>query len=304
MADPITTDDLYGASNGASVKIVPPSDAQTKNVPLDIPIEETPEILPDEPTQTPIPVSNEGVVQETKKGVNFIGIFAKIILFLVLFTGGIWLSRVIRPYAQPELIKNNPTPTINNTPEIRPTDTLDMTNLSDDAVITTSEPTATPAQAVTWKTYNVISGAAKVQFAGSSFKLPPDVLSPVCDGSICSSQGTYLPGGTRFTVAPRGAGQVLADFRGTAISDVGGITFTTKETLVAGLPAMEFTGSFTGRTVSGYGFSSMRGVMIEVTPTTSLEMNHFTPNGIVADFASDDALFDEILKTVIVARLP
>ncbi len=45
----------------------------------------------------------------------------------------------------------------------------------------------------------------------------------------------------------------------------------------------------------------MRGIMIELTPTASLEVNHFTPNGIVADFAADDMLFDAILKTITIA---
>ena len=182
------------------------------------------------------------------------------------------------------------------------------TSLETDVTVTptiTTLPTATGSAAVAaWKTYDVVSGTTKASFGGVTFQLPPDVLSPICDGTGCASQGTYLPGGTRFTVAPRGAGQALADFRGSVISDVGGISFTSRATTVADRPAMEFTGVFTGRTVSGYGFSRMRGVMIELTPTTSIEVNHFTPNGIVADFAADDTLFDAILKTIKIAGSP
>ena len=46
-------------------------------------------------------------------------------------------------------------------------------------------------------------------------------------------------------------------------------------------------------------FSAVCGVMmIELTNTLSLEINHFTPNGITSDFVKDDALFDTILKTL------
>lgn len=259
MTDPITTEDLYGTTG---------EEKPAEKPALSIPIEETPEILPDAPAP-----------KSEKKRPGCLRLITKIVLFLGFIVGGVWLSSNIRQFTTQKDRQDTPTPT-----GVR---SLLVASLS-----------AVPVN--TWKTYDVISGTAKQPFRGVTFKLPPDVLSPICDGTSCSSQGTYMPGGSRFTVAPRGAGQNLADFRGTAIADVGGVTFTTKQVTVTGFPAMEFTGTFTGRTVSGYGFSAMRGVMIALTPTASLEINHFTPNGIVADFAADDTLFDEILKTVVV----
>lgn len=269
MADPITTDDLYGSS-----------DEKKQDEPeshLGVPVEETPEITP--PT---FPAPDQKPVGK-KSGCG--GLMMKLVLFAGLVAAGVWVANNFRQFiptnTQRESSGQLQIPT---TPKV--------------STAPSGAEVATPSS--TWKTYDVTSGTTKQPFAGVTFKLPPDVLSPICDGTSCSSQGTYLPGGTRFTVAARGTGQLLADYRGTAIADTRGTTFTTKQTTVAGLSALEFSGTFTGGTVSGYSFTSMRGVMIAITPTTSLEINHFTPNGIVADFAADDALFDEILKTVLV----
>lgn len=259
MAEPITTDDLYGASGSE----------KSKEVPFAIPVEETPEITAEVKQETP-----------PKKRPGCLGLITKIVLFVGFIVGGVWLSSNVRQFTTQKDRQDTPTPTVVRS-------------------LLVASPSAVPVN--TWKTYDVISGTTKTSFGGVTFKLPPDVLSPICDGTSCGSQGTYLPGGTRFTVAARGSGQTLADFRGTAIADTRGTTFTTKQTSVAGFPALEFSGSFAGGTVSGYSFTSMRGIMISLTSTTSLEINHFTPNGIVADFVSDDALFDEVLKTVIVS---
>lgn len=162
----------------------------------------------------------------------------------------------------------------------------------------TEEAVTTIAPAPAWKVYQVVSGTTKQPIVGLSFQLPDDVLSPICDGSTCASQGTYLPGGTRFTLAVRGKGQILPDFRGTLISDVGGRVFTQNQATVAGQLATEFSGTFRGTTVGGYAFTQMRGFMIIVNDNLSFEINHFTPTGIAADFSGDDALFDKIVTTV------
>lgn len=263
MADPITTEDLYGTTKPRETA-----------APKSLQYEETPEV-PMPSVQPPPPI---------KKKSGCLGTIFTIIIFLALFIAGIWLSSFARQF-------------------FPDTATTEETNTLVTPTITTRQLSTASGSAIAdvWKTYEVISGTTKVQFGGVTYQLPSDVLAPVCDGTGCGSQGTYLPGGTRFTVAPRGTGQALRDFRGSVISDVGGISFTTQRTTVAGLPATEFTGVFTGRTVSGYGFSRMRGVMVELTPTTSLEVNHFTPNGIVADFAPDDVLFDAIVKTIKIA---
>ncbi len=268
MADPITNDDLYGTS-----KDQPQTEPAKPTQPLTY--EETPEVaLPHPPTPPPPP---------PKKSGSFLGTLVTFILFVGLFAAGIWLSSVVRQFVPAE---------------------------TEDGNITTRQPTPSAGARVTplvtgaptvneqWKTYDVISGTTKLPFAGITFKLPSNVLSPICDGTGCASQGTYLPGGSRFTVAPRGTGATLADFRGSIISDANGTSFTTKKVTVAGRPATEFTGLFTGRTLSGYAFSRMRGVMIEVSATTSLEVNHFTPNGVTADFVADDEVFNQILTTI------
>ncbi len=260
MPNPITPEDLYGPSSP------PMPEGATA-----IPIEETPEI----------PMSQPATARPTapKRKGSFWSVLGTIVLFIGLFGLGIWLSSYVRQYfpnalTQFMVIPPTPTPTI--------------------------VPTPTPVDPYAgWKTYQIISGMTKLPIPGISYKLPPEVLSPTCDTTTCMSQGTYLTGGTRFTVAPRGAGQLLTDFRGSQISDVGGIVFTTKSTTVNGHAATQFTGSFGGKTVGGYGFTQMRGYMIEVTLTLSLELNHFTPNGVTADFAGDDTLFDQIVSTLV-----
>lgn len=174
----------------------------------------------------------------------------------------------------------------------------------------TPEPTPFPIPSPTldpyfgWKTYYVVSGVTRKAVEGISFKLPPEVAELFCDGLSCSSQGTYLPGGTRFTVAPRGLGQILTDYRGKIVTDFGGRPFVTTPTTVLDRPGLEFIGNFTGTTVTGYTFTKMRGVMVAVTSRLALEINHFTPAGVTADFASDDALFDKILHSFEFVGLP
>ena len=222
---------------------------------------------------------------EHKRG-SGAGLLGNLILFILLFAVGIGLSIYFRQYLPnvPEGVPQIKLPQLSKrgtTPPIEPVESL------------------APAQFTSqWTTYQAINGVTRQPIPGVSFRLPLDVLEPICDGSSCGSEGTYLPGGTRFTVAPRGKGQILADYRGSIISDLQGQEFTTINTTVAGRTAVEFTGTFTGSTVAGYAFSQMRGVMVEVSPDLSLELNHFTPKGVDADFASDDAVFDAIVKTL------
>jgi hypothetical protein len=240
--------------------------------------EETPPI---EPIKEPEP----DIFPPPKPNRNSSSVITTIIIFILLFVVGFWLSGIVRKYAG-NFFGGNKEVSIVPTPSIKES----VGNLM---------PTTAPDTFGTWKTYPVVNGRTRVAYEGISFKLPPEVLTPICDGSSCQSQGTYLPGGTRFTVALRGVGQVLPDFRGKIISDLKGVPFTAKETMIKGITATEFEGLFTGTTVSGYVFSRMHGFMIPVTDTVSLEINHFTPSGIVADFVKDDALFDEIMKTLI-----
>lgn len=210
-----------------------------------------------------------------------VGTVGTFFLFVLLFSAGVWLSGVVKDYfsVMPEQVSVTPSP--------QPTSAV--------VPVGSATPSATPAP-VGWKTYGVTSGVTRAEISGISYELPAEVLAPICDGTSCASQGTYLPGGTRFTVAPRGAGQVLKDFRGSIISDLRGQAFTVTQTTIAGKKAVAFHADFTGSTAGGYTFAQMRGVMIEVTDTMSLELNHFTPTGLTANFAADDLIFDQILE--------
>lgn len=215
---------------------------------------------------------------------------AILITLILLFALGFYLSGFVRQYFT----------TTKKTTQQQGTEGKTTPSADIEAVVspgqTTSKTATSSAPVSTWKPYSIINGATRAPISGVMLRLPPDVLPLVCDDAKCSSQGTYLPGGTRFTVAPRGVGQILPDFRGKIISDVIGKEFTVKPTTVKGKTATEFTGSFTGNTVSGYSFTRMRGYMIELTPDTSLEINHFSPNGITTDFAADDTLFEKIIS--------
>ncbi|MBI2404919.1 hypothetical protein HYV22_01925 [Candidatus Gottesmanbacteria bacterium] len=200
------------------------------------------------------------------------------LLFGAIFFLGVWLSSFIRQFLPSDLsFLGTPQKETNMTPTPLPT--------------TRSDPF------VGWRTYSVISGITRKAVDGVSFKLPPEVSELFCDGVGCGSQGAYLPGGTRFTVAARGVGQIFADYRGKVVTDFGGQPFATSETVVGGRGALSFVGDFTGSTVTGYTFTKMRGVMIAVTDRLALEVNHFAPVGVTSDFASDDALFSKILET-------
>lgn len=253
--------------------------------------EETPVIDPippmpsSAPSQTPsqpepgpsVPLQPAPPMPQRPHG-SFINKIGYLILFILLFVLGIWLSTIVRQYLPGNI----------------PTSSAPVPTLAARQVI----PTVSPDPYDGWTTYQIISGVSREPVPNISFKLPPDVLAPICDGVGCPSQGTYLPGGTRLTVAARGAGQTLRDYRGAIVTDVLGQPFLTKDATTAGKMGVTFTGSFDGTTVGGYAFSSMAGVMIPVSGTLSVEFNHFTPSGITADFESDDALFQKILKSI------
>lgn len=248
---------------------VPIPEGQVPPPPL--PVEETPEI-------PMVPPQPQGVPHT-----SFWSTFGLLTLFVGLFGVGVWLSSFARQYFPSGLGGVTP---------------------QQQAVVATPvlTPTPTPVDPyANWRPYQVVSGTTKQPIDGITYILPADIPAPICDTTTCESQGTNLPGGTRFTIAPRGVGQLLADSRGSAISDVGGTVFTSKFTTVNGHNATEFSGAFGGTTAEGFGFTQMRGIMIEVTPSLSLELNHFTPTGVSADFANDDTLFDEIVDTIVFA---
>jgi len=242
---------------------------------------------PESPIPTPVSIKqpDDGlpVAPPARKGNSIIGWVKNLIIVFVLFGIGIGLSLFLKQYfpsvisAIPSLSIKNPIP---STPQVSIT------------------PTAGVNPYANWKSYPVTSGIGNQKVNGITYMLPNDVLAPICDGGNCSSSGTYLPGGTRFTVDARGIGQLLPDFRGKILTDQGGREFSMKDTVVAGRAAKEFSGIFTGTTSGGYAFSRMRGVMVEVSDTLSVEFNHFTPTLVNADFTSDDVLFDKVVQSI------
>ncbi len=232
-------------------------------------------------------------IEEAPQSHSFGSTIGMILLFIILFGVGVGLSVVLRQYFAPQVLTS-----VKNVPLLTPTPKVPE-------VFPTPTPSILDPYAG-WKQYQVISGTTKAAISGISFKLPAEVLAPICDGGSCVSQGTYLPNGSRFTVAARGKGQSLADARGNIIvTDVSGKSFMTKPvTLLGGRKALEYSGLFSGTTVGGYTFSQMRGLMIEIDDTMTLEMNHFMPSGVNADFAADDIVFDKVTASLTVARFP
>jgi len=207
------------------------------------------------------------------------------VVFVVLLFGlGVWLSMQLRSFFAPSVSDEVVVPT--------PAPQASVTALP--------EPSLTPASAsAAWVTYPVTSGASGKEIPGVSYDLPGGVSAPVCDGSRCPSRGTNLPGGTRFTVAARGKGQLLPDFRGAILTDATGKEFTMQQTTIGGVYAYEYVGNFTGRTGGGYTFTAMRGVQVPVNEDLAIEFNHFAPAGITTDFEKDDELFDEIVGSFV-----
>ena len=213
--------------------------------------------------------------RRTHSAVRFLG---NLFFFAALFLGGVFLSMFLR--SRLAVI----TPGISN----------DTPNggLPDVPV-----PTDVPDPFAGWVTHGVTNGVTGETIPGVGFRLPEDVPPPSCDAR-CASQGTYLPGGTRFTVAARGKGQVLPFVRGGRLVDAGGRAFATREATISGRPVYEYSGDFTGTTAGGFSFSRMRGIFLQLTEDFALELNHFTPVGSDADFVTDDALFDRIVSSV------
>lgn len=249
------------------------------------------------PVIEPIGEEPQHEVQPPPAPHSFGSTIGMILLFIILFGVGVGLSVFLRQYFEGQSTSQaggqNPLP--KSTPSIgsqTPTSGVLLT------------PTSLPDPYAGWIPYQVISGTTKAPISGISFKLPAEVLAPICDGGSCVSQGTYLPNGSRFTVAARGKGQSLADARGNIIvTDVSGKSFTTKPvTLLGGRKALEYSGLFSGTTVGGYTFAQMRGLMIEIDDTMTLEMNHFTPSGVNANFAADDIVFDKVVQSLVVSR--
>jgi hypothetical protein len=238
--------------------------------------EETPIIEPIEEKDLPNPLDTPEIATQSRHGKHPSSIIGKVLLFFLLFCLGIAGSIFARPYVEgmtlpklPSLLKQKTETTIQPTPSTKPVD-----------------------ETAGWKPYTLKTGTRDI-----TYLLPETVVPVVCDGPACPSQGTFLPGGTRFTVSSKTTSPI-SNFSKLIVKDAGGKVFVTKETTVAGMVAVDYSGSFTGVTTGGYTFIAMHGVMIQVTPTITVEMNHFAPNGITSEFEKDDVVFSQILKTI------
>lgn len=207
------------------------------------------------------------------------------IIFIVLLFGlGVWLSGQLRSFFAPGASEEFAIPT-QPPAEYQP--------VSGGIALNPSGSATSSAR----MTYQVISGTTKRPIEGVSLQLPSSIPAPTCDSGGCASSGTNLPGGTRLTIAPRGRGQLLPDFRGAILTDANGKEFVMRQTTIGGVNVYEYIGDFTGRTAGGYSFSKMRGVLIPVSDSLAIELNHFAPVGQQVDFAADDALFDSIVMS-------
>lgn len=272
--------------------------------------EETPVITPEpEPSAVEQPTTESATPAPIPQQPRSHGAFDRlkiVFLLIVLFVIGFALSGVVR-----NAIDNLNSPKQTSAPTPTPTKDISVTEEKNTPTptITSATVSATPriTQIITpsitpsitgWTVYNVLNGKTRMPIDGLAVQLPNTVLAPVCDGTSCGSQGTYLPGGTRFTIAARGAGQVLADFRGKTITDANGKALMTTPTTVGGKQATEYKTETNGSTNGGYGFTAMHGYMIILSDTMSLEINHFSPAGITTDFTADDVMFASIIKTI------
>jgi len=222
---------------------------------------------------------------------NNFSVVTVVVVFLILAGIGFWFSGYFRTYFS-SFFSTKPAQTQKTT--LTPT----PPSFSTEGATPATTSAATPTQGA-WKTYKVLNGITREGFSGLSFQLPPEVLATTCDGSRCISQGTYLPGKTRFTVALRGVGQALPDYRGNIISELGGVPMAVKDVTLLGRTVTEYSADFTGTTVNGYKFTQMHGYMMPLTDTAAFEINHFTPNGAVTDFAGDEIVFKKIVDSLV-----
>lgn len=234
---------------------------------------------PQEPAKHLLDVSKEPVKKSHRKRLG------TLIFITLLFGLGVWLSSQLRLFVVPQT-------TLENVDEIQ--------SFTPSAPALISSPSASIAsrsgEIRDWQTATV--SAIGLLLQSVTYQLPQSVTLPVCDGSGCPSSGTNLSGGTRFTVAARGKGERLPDFRGAILTDANGKEFTMRQTSVGGKDVYEYIGDFTGRTGGGYQFTKMRGVLVPVSDTVSIEFNHFAPAATVSDFAADDQVFDQIISSV------
>jgi hypothetical protein len=331
---PLSKDDLYGKSErnrdeeGLSGQVT----FDRNNRPLEY--EETPII---EPVQEPVPADQTGFVPQAegthpvtetpetkpiaqqnksseKKSATCLG---NIAAYLLVFILGITATIIWRMYGtqfMSSVNKSQVAPVA--TPSAVPTETPESTiSAGINPTVAATPPVATikvtvapvptslpPISVAGWKTTGV-GLKSGYSVPPMSIQLPPELEELSCDPPGCTSEGTDLPGGTRFTVAIHAFSKPIMNFTKSKVTDASGRSFPdVSETAVSGKPALLFSGEFTGSTLGGYTFSRMRGIMVLVDPKLTLEINHFTYTGKSADFAADDKILDRIISTVTIGE--
>ena len=314
----LTTEDLYGTSKSGEVPLV------YEETPIIDPVEVVekeaiPPAVFESKTETPVPPPPKPFSTKATRATNMVpqveaplivhkgSPIMKMVLqcgiIMVLFSAGVATSIFLRGLASEsdltQVSTENVSPTQVPTAIPEPTAIIVVPSLTiTQEPSKTLTPTQRPITETTWVAMGVYSGQGNAPIAGLEYKIPPNVSVPTCDTSRCASRGTNLPAGTRFTVAVRGQGYQLPDPRGKILSDASGREFTLREVNIAGFKGTEFVGNFSGTTGGGFGFSQMHGVMLEVSDSTILELNHFSPSQKQSNFDSDHQVFEEILRSV------
>jgi hypothetical protein len=319
----LTLDDLYGKSKDEPkepAKIEGEISINSRNEPLVY--EETPILEPVGDTNDINPEPDKLVSTQTMpsmpsgsypkpKNSTVKSILVNSILLLIIFFLGIGITLLWR-YIKGSNFKTQTSSAIVKTPTTIPTETPESTISAEITPQMTPILKITPTGKITTVTPIIIkpgsvAGWQKIAVgtkAGYSvpeitLEIPSDINLLVCDPPGCSSEGTELTGKTRLTVAVRKLSKPIDNFEKSKITDAGEKVFpNTNLVSIAGKTAIMFNGEFNGTTTGGYIFTKMRGIMIQITPTLLLEINHFTPTGKQVDFVADDATFNQILGTV------
>ncbi len=256
----------------------------------------TPEIsAPHEMLELPEPKATKPVPKPVKAAKSIVNVIVIILIFVVLFGVGIFASMAFRQIMPNGIqfpvgggaAKDEITPL--PTPQIVPEDQLPVSTQS--GIVPTKFP-----QNIS---QNVLMVGGKSAVPGLNFVLPATVAALSCDGNNCASQGAYLPGGSRFTIAARGKGQGLPITKGAKLVDSSGKAFDMSDQVVAGFTVRQFVGNTSGSTMNGFTFSKIRGNILTLSNDLELEMSVFAPAGQIVSWENDNKLFDQIVASVI-----
>lgn len=273
----------------------PTSQVVNSKEPTPLIYEETPIIEPiyDTPAATLPDSLKTPELPPKRSGMPFL---LKTFLLAGLFVAGIAVSSFFRPFITNFMTKfETPNSTVNdNKPPVISESQNMNTKTTDTPTVTRSQ---IPKSLAEGFVYEILSSSN--EHIGATVLLPDGVVEPICDGSGCASYGTYLPGGTRLTFAYKAYPKAIEGFSRAIITDASGKSFSAGDASVSGKLAREYNGEFVGITTGGYRFNRMHGYMIQLTPAKTLEINHFTPSGITADFTSDEKIFSQIIQSLI-----